>query len=47
VRFALRQHTADQCRMIAEAARSASDAVQARAAALALVSGEVREALGL
>ncbi len=47
VRFALRHHTDDQCRLIAEAARSASDATQARAAALALVSREVREALGL
>jgi len=47
VRFALRQHSADQCRLVAEAARSANDAEQARAAALALVSPEVREALGL
>ncbi|NLF05980.1 MAG: phosphoenolpyruvate--protein phosphotransferase, partial [Actinomycetales bacterium] len=47
VRFALRHHTADQCRLIAQAARSSSGAAQARAAALALVSRDVRDALGL
>ena len=47
VRFALRHHSSDQCRLIAEAARSAADATQARAAALALVSPDVRTALAL
>lgn len=46
-RFALRHHSTDQCRLVAEAARSAADAIQARAAALALVDPDVRTALAL
>lgn len=47
VRYALRHHTSARCRLIAEAARAAADASQARAAAVALVDPEVRTALGL
>lgn len=47
VRFALRHHSGDQCRLLAEAARSAAGAPQARASALALVDPDVRTALAL
>jgi phosphotransferase system enzyme I (PtsI) len=47
VRFALSRHDLATCRAIAEAARRAPTAGQARAAALALVDPKVREVLAL
>ncbi|HSD76012.1 MAG TPA: putative PEP-binding protein, partial [Solirubrobacteraceae bacterium] len=47
VRYALRSHSLEACRAIAAAARAARTAPEARAAALALVAPEVREALAL
>lgn len=46
VRYALRTHTADQCRTIADAALAASDAHAARQAAQKLVSPQSRHTLG-
>lgn len=46
-RFALRHHTYAQCQAIAKAALSATNATDARAAALALVNPEVKQALAL
>ena len=45
VRFALRQHTLEECRQMAVAARAASDAPSARAAVAALVSDSLRALL--
>ncbi len=47
VRFALRTHDLATCERIAQAALGASNAVEGRAAALALVAPEVRAALAL
>ncbi|WP_223148440.1 phosphoenolpyruvate--protein phosphotransferase, partial [Actinotalea sp. JY-7885] len=47
VRFALSRHDLERCREVAAAARAARTAVDARAAALALVDPEVREVLAL
>lgn len=47
VRFALSRHTLEECQDIAEAARAARTAPEARAAALALVDPHVREVLAL
>ncbi|GIG26404.1 phosphoenolpyruvate--protein phosphotransferase [Cellulomonas denverensis] len=47
VRAALRGHTLARCQEIAAAARAARTAPEARAAALALTSAEVRDLLGL
>ena len=47
VRYALRSHTLDVCRAMAQAARAARTAPDARAAALALMDAKVREVLAL
>ncbi|MCV2395493.1 phosphoenolpyruvate--protein phosphotransferase [Actinotalea sp. M2MS4P-6] len=47
VRFALRQHTMETCQAMAQAARSAPSAAEARAAALAHVEPHVRDVLAL
>jgi len=47
VRYALKSHTFAECQAIAQAALSAKTATDAKAAALALVKPEVREALAL
>lgn len=47
VRYALRRHTADQCRAMAEAALAAGSAPDARAAVADLLAPEVRTTLGV
>ncbi|WP_221655760.1 phosphoenolpyruvate--protein phosphotransferase, partial [Actinotalea ferrariae] len=47
VRFALSRHSLERCREVAAAARAGRTAVEARAAALALVEDDVREVLAL
>ena len=47
VRFALSRHTLAECAKLAEVARGARTATEARAACLALVADDVREALAL
>ena len=47
VRFAIRQHTLAQCEAIAEAALGARGAIDGRAAAIALMTPESRQGLGL
>ncbi len=47
VRYALRRHTLDRCRQLAEAALGAPSAVAARAAVLDLVDPQVRSVLGV
>lgn len=45
-RFAIRQHTLEQCQAIAEAALAAKGAPEARAAAVELMTSRAREVLG-
>ncbi|WP_378143675.1 phosphoenolpyruvate--protein phosphotransferase [Cnuibacter sp. UC19_7] len=47
VRYAVRHHTLEQCERIAAAALAAPSATEARAAAVAFVSDDVRTTLGL